>query len=116
MKKPAVQFYDGVYYLDAYAAHTDERVRDDPHKAIGGMWEAIGTVQFEFMKNAGLHPENSLLDVGCGTLRGGRLFIPYLDGSKYTGIDISNEAIAYARNMVEQSPELLEKKSRNIIQ
>ena len=29
-------------YLDAYAKHTDLRVRLDPHEAIGGEWEEIG--------------------------------------------------------------------------
>jgi hypothetical protein len=54
---------------------------------VGGMWEAIGRVQFDFMVAQGLKPQDILVDVGCGSLRGGRLFIAYLDPEHYLGID-----------------------------
>jgi SAM-dependent methyltransferase len=34
-----------------------------------------------------LREENTLLDIGCGSLRGGRLFITYLKPGKYFGIE-----------------------------
>lgn len=53
----------------------------------------IGKAQIEFLERQGLSPSDSLLDIGCGDLRGGRYMIEYLDKGSYTGIDISEEAI-----------------------
>ena len=89
-------------YLDAYSRHTDLRVDRNPHAAVGGKWEEIGQLQFDFLVAKGLKPHHTLLDIGCGTLRGGRHFIRYLDVGKYTGIDISEKALAYANNLVEE--------------
>ena len=63
--------------------------RDPPeHKAyVGGMWEEIGRVQFNFMVRQGLEPKDILVDVACGGLRGGRFFIAYLHPEHYLGID-----------------------------
>jgi SAM-dependent methyltransferase len=87
-------------YLDAYAAHTDQRVAMDPREAVGGMWEVLGALQLDFLKAEGLAPAHRLLDIGCGTLRGGRHFIAYLDRGHYTGLDISPAAIHYAEQLV----------------
>jgi SAM-dependent methyltransferase len=89
-------------YLEAYSQHTDLRVEADPKSAIGGKWEEIGQLQFEFLINTGLQPSHNMLDLGCGTLRGGRLFIKYLNTGNYHGIDISSKAIAYAKQLVQQ--------------
>lgn len=56
---------------------------------IGGMWEEIGTLQFEFLKQQGLGPHHTFLDVGCGALRGGLHFIGYLEPGLYHGLDIN---------------------------
>ena len=50
-----------------------------------------------------------MLDYGCGTLRGGRHFINYLDKGKYTGIDISESVIKEAQKFV-SNDELLNEK------
>ena len=60
---------------------------------IGGLWEDLGQLQFEFMKSAGLLPEHKLLDVGCGALRGGVHFIRYLDAGHYYGVDMNASLI-----------------------
>jgi SAM-dependent methyltransferase len=57
------------------------------------MWDRIADLQFEFMTGAGLRPEHFLLDIGCGSLRGGSRFIPYLDPGRYFGVDRSRELI-----------------------
>lgn len=92
--------YEEHEYLDAYSQHTDLRVAEDPHEAVGGMWEEIGQLQFDFLVNEGLHPSHTMLDIGCGTLRGGRHFIRHLDPGNYHGMDISAKAIEYARQLV----------------
>lgn len=54
---------------------------------VGGMWEEIGRLQFEYLVDQGLRPEHVLLDVACGSLRGGVHFIPYLDRGNYLGLE-----------------------------
>jgi hypothetical protein len=54
---------------------------------VGALWEQVGILQFEFMVSQGLRPQHVLLDVGCGSLRGGVHFIPYLEPGNYLGID-----------------------------
>jgi SAM-dependent methyltransferase len=43
--------------------------------------------QFSLLTALGLREGNTLLDIGCGSLRGGRLFITYLKPGKYFGIE-----------------------------
>ena len=72
----------------------EQRLKLMTHRQmIGGLWEEIGTLQFEFMKRMGLRPESLLLDVGCGALRGGVKFVEYLNGDNYFGIDISQSLL-----------------------
>jgi SAM-dependent methyltransferase len=95
------QLYSEHSYLDAYRQHTDLRVEADPQAAVGGRWEEIGRLQFDFLLRRGLRPHHRLLDLGCGTLRGGRKLIPYLEPGNYSGIDISAKAIGYAKELVQ---------------
>jgi SAM-dependent methyltransferase len=75
------------------APRQHERIRRalDPtwyRHAVGGMWNGIGRLQFDFMVGQGLQPYHSFLDVGCGSLRGGLYFIRYLDQDRYCGMDL----------------------------
>src|SRR5271168_1826262 len=45
---------------------------------VGGYWDQVGRLQFEFLQSRGLQSNHVLLDIACGSLRGGRFFIPYL--------------------------------------
>ena len=64
------------------------------HRAyIGGAWESIGACQFNFMTLKGLRPQHTLIDVGCGSLRGGVHFISYLDSNCYYGTDVNKSLI-----------------------
>lgn len=54
---------------------------------VGGMWEEIGKLQFEFLLQQGLKPHHCFLDIACGALRGGVHFIPYLQTGNYLGIE-----------------------------
>ncbi len=74
VKKRIRMLYDKHEYLEAYSRHTDFRVGLDPERAVGGMWEEIGRLQFVFLVEKGLQPHHEMLDIGCGTLRGGRHF------------------------------------------
>ena len=101
-------------YLAAYARHTDRRVAKDPAEAVSGMWEEIGSLQFEFLVKQGLQPWHRLLDIGCGTLRGGHRFIRYLDAEQYTGTDISAGALEAGCRIVEQQG-LTDKRPRLVL-
>jgi SAM-dependent methyltransferase len=48
----------------------------------------LGTaIQFNLLTTLGLREHHTLLDIGCGSLRAGRLFIPYLLPGRYYGIE-----------------------------
>lgn len=60
------------------------------HRAfIGGLWDEMGELQFNFLKQHGLLPEHNFVDIGCGALRGGVHFVRYLQAGKYHGADIN---------------------------
>jgi SAM-dependent methyltransferase len=61
--------------------------RRDHRAAVGGLWEKIGALQFDYLVARGLRPEHRLLDVGCGSLRGGVRSVRYLDVGHYFGVD-----------------------------
>ena len=52
-------------------------------KYVGGKWDEIGKLQFEFMKSQGVKPSDIVIDVGCGSFRGGIHFIKIM---KWQGI------------------------------
>lgn len=59
------------------------------HRAIiGGMWDEIGRLGFDFLVGAGLQHSDRLLDVGCGALRVGVHLVGYLEPGNYFGIDL----------------------------
>src|SRR6185436_13308722 len=50
-------------------------------------YDLIAAMTFNLLTTLGLRQHHTLLDVGCGSLRAGRLFIPYLNAGRYIGID-----------------------------
>lgn len=73
---------------------SDEEIQNKAHRNfIGGLWEELGELQFEFLIKKNLKPHHKLLDIGCGSLRGGLHFIKYLEGNKYYGLDINHSLI-----------------------
>jgi hypothetical protein len=71
-----------------------EGVRKLGHREyVGGLWEEVGRLQFDFLVGQGLQPSDILLDIGCGALRGGVHFIHYLDPGHYLGIEKEEELI-----------------------
>jgi len=60
---------------------------------VGGKWEEMGELQFNFLVRQGLTPADCLLDIACGSLRGGVHFINFLDIGNYLGIDKENKLI-----------------------
>ena len=62
-----------------------------------GHWEYLGQLQFDYLVARGLQPHHDFLDVGCGPLRAGVLFIKYLDAGKYAGIDKRDDVLEVSR-------------------
>ncbi len=60
---------------------------------VGGMWEEIGKLQYEYILAQGLKPEHVLLDIACGSLRSGVHFINYLEPGNYLGVEKEAELI-----------------------
>ncbi len=50
-------------------------------------YDLIAAMTFNLLTTIGLRQHHSILDIGCGSLRIGRLLIPYLNAGKYTGIE-----------------------------
>jgi SAM-dependent methyltransferase len=62
-------------------------------------YDVMGATQFRLLTTLGLRDHHRLLDFGCGSLRAGRLFIPYLLPNHYYGIEpntwLVEDAIAH---------------------
>ena len=52
------------------------------------MWRKKRAFQIEFLIKNGLQPHHHIIDVGCGTLRGGIPIIDYLDPENYACLDV----------------------------
>jgi SAM-dependent methyltransferase len=77
---------------------------DGRHRsAVGGMWDEVGQLQFEFLVSEGLAPESHLLDMGCGSLRGGIHFISHLEPGHYFGIDRNPRLLAAGETELERA-------------
>jgi len=63
---------------------------DDHYRAYVGPpqdYDLVSAMTFNLLTSAGLRHQHRLLDIGCGSLRSGRLFIPYLDAGNYVGVE-----------------------------
>lgn len=56
-------------------------------KYVGGAWEEIGRLQFDFLVGQGMRPDSYLLDIACGAFRLGVRAVPYLEPGHYLGIE-----------------------------
>ena len=71
-------------------AAKDLRPGNDHYRAFVGppaQYDLMGGVQFALLLALGLRDTHRLLDFGCGSLRAGRLFIPYLNKGQYYGVE-----------------------------
>lgn len=73
-----------------------------PYGAVGtadhGHWLALGRLQFDYLLSHGLEPSHRMLEIGCGNLRAGHLFIAHLDPGHYYGVDISPDILFAAQD------------------
>jgi SAM-dependent methyltransferase len=92
-----VAYYRAVMRSDA-ARSREGAVGSKTHES----WLQLGQLQFDYLLAHGLKPATRMLEIGCGNLRAGRLFIDYLDAGNYYGIDISPDILLAAEGVVAQ--------------
>ncbi len=75
------------------------------HGRVGAphLWRMQRAFQIDFLQRMGLSPDHRLLDLGCGTLRGGLPLIGYLATARYTGIDVRPDVIEEARRELSEA-------------
>ena len=74
----------------AFTVPADLGAGADHYRAYVGppqQYDLIGAAQFRLLTALGLRQHHRVLDFGCGSLRAGRLLIPYLDPGNYFGIE-----------------------------
>lgn len=85
---------DSAYNIYGRELTVDEVAVGLHRELAGGLWDELGRLQFEYLVAEGLQPQQRLLDVGCGCLRGGVHFARYLEAGHYYGLDINSSLLA----------------------
>lgn len=69
--------------------------KEQRHYLVGAahLWEMKQKFQIEFLKENGLKPQDRLVDIGCGTLRGGIPLIKYLETGNYCGLEVRENVL-----------------------
>ncbi|MEU5520346.1 class I SAM-dependent methyltransferase [Streptomyces sp. NPDC047860] len=89
-----IAYYRAVMASDA-ARSAEAAVGHNPSRE---QWARIGRMQFDYLLRHGLRPHHRMLEIGCGNLRAGRLFIDHLEPGHYYGIDISPHILIAAQD------------------
>ena len=81
---------------------------------IGGAWDEIGKLQFDFLLGEGVKKNHKVLDIGCGCFRLGVRLVPYLDEGNYYGIDIVESLIEDGKSK-ELQEDVIKTKKPNLL-
>jgi cyclopropane fatty-acyl-phospholipid synthase-like methyltransferase len=57
------------------------------------MWDMKRDYQIYFLKEMGMKPEHTVMDMGCGVLRGGIPMIDYLNEGNYYGFEVRDHVL-----------------------
>ncbi|MBC2907915.1 class I SAM-dependent methyltransferase [Streptomyces cupreus] len=85
-----------MYYRAVMASDTARSAQAAVGSASEERWLALGQMQFDYLIEHGLKPQDRMLEIGCGNLRAGWRFIEYLEPGHYYGIDISPDILIEA--------------------
>lgn len=111
MFKPVVTTAKRVIKRMLIAAGIMNPAAKNRHGLVGRRVELVDVkrkFQISFLRSQGLLPHHRVLDLGCGTLRGGVAIIDYLERGNYTGLDVRRRVLEEAqKELVEHG---LEKK------
>ena len=91
----------GTPYLEWYASQCDDAAKNNLTNIkkipVRLDWMKSGVLQLHAAIKAGLQPNNTFLEFGCGRLRAGNHFIHYLNDGNYSANDASYERIFYGK-------------------
>lgn len=95
-----MNFFNKIFKFNKKAvppiSHGKKGIEQVGHRTyVGGLWDDIGKLQFNFLVNNGLKPNDVFMDIACGSLRAGIHLIPYLDTGNYLGIDKEKQLIDF---------------------
>ncbi|MDN0199587.1 class I SAM-dependent methyltransferase [Streptomyces sp. S.PNR 29] len=95
-----MRYRDHISYYRAVMASDTARSAEAAvgHNPSREKWARVGRMQFDYLMRHGLKPQDRMLEIGCGNLRAGRLFIEYLNHGNYYGIDISPHILLSAQD------------------
>lgn len=98
----AARKFRGLMNHDIYRKLYEAHVAFHPEQeSVGnGPYDAIGRIELDLLKQEGLAPEQTLLDLGCGNGRLAVHAIPYLQGGQYIGTDVSSRMLAQAQQRI----------------
>lgn len=94
----SIQLFSGALTCDDVS--DEDPFTADCHYLVGGDPGTMGPWQLNWLLSLGLHADSSLLDLGCGTLRGGLHFIRFLAPGRYHGADPHPELLALGAELV----------------
>lgn len=79
--------------------------KGDRHLLVGPTesFEMKRSFQIAFLKSRGLVEQHRVLDIGCGTLRGGIPIIRYLETGSYCGLDVRERVLEEGRQEIEEN-------------
>lgn len=91
----------GRSWIDYYA----NRMETDAGEALPSepSYLDVGKDFLTYLQEHGLRPEHQLLDYGCGILRGGLQFVPYLQTGHYIGVEISGPRLEQGRRLMDEA-------------
>jgi cyclopropane fatty-acyl-phospholipid synthase-like methyltransferase len=74
------------------------------HELVGPpkLWKMKQDFQINFLHNRDLKKTDTLLDIGCGTLRGGIPIIDFLDSGNYCGIEVRENVLAEGKKELKE--------------
>jgi SAM-dependent methyltransferase len=78
-----------------------------------GKWREDREFQLRTLERLGIRPDHDFLEIGCGPLLAGAPLIRFLEPGRYTGVDVSEDRLSAARELVtrfgldERQPRLL---------
>jgi ubiquinone/menaquinone biosynthesis C-methylase UbiE len=89
------------HFVDDYEKLVDNLLAQYPldeamEKAVGGLYEQIGQIEVDVLKQAGLRSGMSMLDMGCGSGRLAHALGKSGLHLQYTGVDIVQKLLDYA--------------------
>jgi SAM-dependent methyltransferase len=95
MAKPRFHFVDDYRRLvrDLMGRHP---LPEAMSRAVGGSYEAVGAIEKQLLIAAGLKPDHTIVDVGCGSGRLAKALVPYLTHGRFLGTDVVLELLQYA--------------------